>query len=185
MNRTLPKLAVAAIAVMLALTTACSSKSDNPGNNNAESQQTTSARKPKDQPFFPECGGVSDQTIAQLTRVSGLLNTAKNSVGCQWLQSGGILGPHFSFTWYRGSPIGRERKIETLSRTSVDDIDIQGNKGFIQTDPTTSSEILCEIGIQFGDDFFEWSISFDREPFPPACDVARQLAQQTITKMQK
>jgi uncharacterized protein DUF3558 len=186
-NRTVPKLAVAAVAAMLALTPACSSKSDNSSDNNAEPQQSTSPRKPKDQPFFPECGGVSDQTISQLTRVSGLVTTAKNSVGCQWLQSGGILGPHFSFTWYRGSPIGRERKIETLSRTSVEDIDIQGNKGFvaIQADPTTGSEILCEVGIQFGDDFFEWSISFDREPFPPACDVAKELARQTIAKMQK
>ena len=41
------------------------------------------------------------------------------------------LGPHFSFTWYRGSPIGRERKTEELSRTSVEDINIEGHGGFI------------------------------------------------------
>ena len=69
--------------------------------------------------------------MAEQTRVSGLVNTAKNSVGCQWLAGGGILGPHFSFTWYRGSPIGRERKTEELSRTSVEDINIEGHDGFI------------------------------------------------------
>ena len=82
-------------------------------------------------PFFPQCGGVSDQTIGELTRVTGLVNTANNSVGCQWLAGGGILGPHFSFTWYRGSPIGRERKTEELSRASVEDINIEGHDGFI------------------------------------------------------
>ena len=81
--------------------------------------------------MFPECGGISDQTIAEQTKVTGLVNTAKNSVGCQWLAGGGILGPHFSFTWYRGSPIGRERKTEELSRTSVEDINIEGHDGFI------------------------------------------------------
>ena len=63
--------------------------------------------------------------------MTGLVNTAKNSVGCQWLAGGGILGPHFSFTWFRGSPIGRERKTEELSRTSVEDINIEGHDGFI------------------------------------------------------
>ncbi len=69
--------------------------------------------------------------MAELTRVTGLVNTAKTSVGCQWLVGGGILGPHFSFTWYRGSPIGRERKTEELSRASVEDINIEGHDGFI------------------------------------------------------
>ena len=187
MIRVLPKLAIAAVAAMLALTTACSDKSHKPNDNNAGSQQaSTPQRDPNKQTFFPECGGVTDATVTQLTRVSSLVNTAKNSVGCQWLQNGGIQGPHFSFTWYRGSPIGRERKTEELSRTSVNDIDISGNKGFVavQEDPTMG-QILCEVGIQFGADFFEWSISFDRAPFPPACDVAKELSRQTIANMQK
>ena len=85
-------------------------------------------------PFFPQCGGISDETIIEQTRVPGLVNTATNSVGCQWLAGGSILGPHFSFTWYRGSPIGRERKTEELSRTSVEDINIEGHDGFIALD---------------------------------------------------
>ena len=118
-------------------------------------------------PFFPECGGVSDQTLAEQTRVTGLVNTARNSVGCQWLQGGGILGPHFSFTWYRGSPIGRERKTEELSRASVEDINIEGHSGFIALgeDPTIGNN-LCEVGIQFQDDFIEWSHQLRRAAVP-------------------
>src|SRR6476469_10201683 len=65
-------------------------------------------------------------------------------------------GPHFSFTWYRGSPIGRERKTEELSRNSVDDINIEGHDGFIAAgqDPTLGAN-LCEIAIQYNDDFIE------------------------------
>ena len=132
-------------------------------------------------PFFPECGGITDQTLAEQPRVTGLVNTARNSVGCQWLQGGGILGPHFSFTWYRGSPIGRERKTEELSRASVEDINIEGRSGFIAIgeDPTMGNN-LCEVGIQFQDDFIEWSISFTQQPFPDPCDVAKELTRQTI-----
>lgn len=131
--------------------------------------------------MFPECGGISDQTVAEQTRVNGLVKTAVNSVGCQWLAGGGILGPHFSFTWYRGSPIGRERKTEELTRTSVDDITIEGHNGWVAvgSDPILGDN-LCEIAIQFDDDFIEWSISFAEKGFPPACDVAKELTRQSI-----
>jgi hypothetical protein len=131
--------------------------------------------------LFPQCGGVSDETVTGLTRVSGLVNTAQNSVGCQWLAGGGILGPHFSFSWYRGSPIGRERKTEDLSRTSVEDVNIDGYSGFIAigTAPTMGDN-LCEVAIQFSDDFIEWSVSFAQKPFPDPCDVAKELTHQSI-----
>ena len=163
---------LAAVATLGTLT-ACSNSAGNP--DQPQSQQSP------DGPMFPECGGVSDQTIAEQTRVTGLVKTAVNSVGCQWLAGGGILGPHFSFSWFRGSPIGRERKTEELSRTSVEDVNIEGHGGFIAvgSDPMLGDN-LCEIGIQFNDDFIEWSVSFAEKPFPPACDVAKELARQSI-----
>jgi Protein of unknown function (DUF3558) len=134
-------------------------------------------------PFFPDCGGISDQTVGQLTRVSGLVNTARNSVGCQWLAGGGILGPHFSFTWYRGTPIGRERKTEELSRASVDDLTIDGHNGFIATgtDPALGNN-TCEVGIESSssDDFVEWSISFAQKTFPDPCQIAKDVSRQSI-----
>ena len=172
-------LAVAA-AAMMPVFAACSD--NNSGSTSPSAPQSQApAQNAAHGPFFPECGGISDQTLAEQTRVTGLVNTARNSVGCQWLQGGGILGPHFSFTWYRGSPIGRERKTEELSRASVEDINIEGHSGFIAIgeDPTMGNN-LCEVGIQFQDDFIEWSISFTEQPFPDPCDVAKELTRQTI-----
>ncbi len=124
---------------------------------------------------------MSDQEIAKQTQLQGLVNTAKTSVGCQWLAGGSILGPHISFTWFRGSPIGRERKTEELSRTSVEDVNIEGHNGFVASgdDPTLGTN-LCEVGIQFGDDFTEWSVSYSQKPFPDPCGVAKELTRQSI-----
>jgi Protein of unknown function (DUF3558) len=166
-------------AAMIPVAGACSdSKSNSPA---GPSSSAAPAQNASHGPMFPECGGITDQIVAQQTRVTGLVNTARNSVGCQWLQGGGILGPHFSFTWYRGSPIGRERKTEELSRNSVEDINIEGHAGFIAlgSDPTIGNN-LCEIGIQFQDDFIEWSVSFSQQPYPDPCDVAKELTRQSI-----
>lgn len=178
MRRRLSWMAIG-MATGVSLLAGCSDSSS--GTNNPSSSQPTAAKAASHGPFFPECGGISDQTVSQLTQARGLVNAGRNSAGCQWLQNGGILGPHFSFTWYRGSPIGRERKTEELSRTSVDDINIDGHRGFIAVanDPTLGDN-LCEVGIQFQDDFIEWSISYAEQPFPPPCDVAKELARQSI-----
>ena len=174
--------ALLAVLVIGALP-ACSSSSnpDQPQSQDQSGQNAPLSGNGKHGPMFPECGGISDQQLAEQTRVTGLVKTAVNSVGCQWLAGGGILGPHFSFTWFRGSPIGRERKTEELSRTSVEDITIEGKSGFIAvgTDPMLGDN-LCEIAIQFDDDFIEWSVSFAEKPFPPACDVAKELTRQSI-----
>ena len=171
----------AAGVALLPILAACSSGSgDSGGPDVPQSEEPQGAAKHG--PFFPECGGIADEEIAKQTLVNGLVNTAKTSVGCQWLAGGQITGPHFSFSWYRGSPIGRERKTMELTRTSVEDINIEGHDGFIGfTDSGPPLGVaLCEIGIQFDDDFIEWSISFDRKPFPDACAVAKELTRQSI-----
>ncbi|BCQ08221.1 putative lipoprotein LprB [Mycobacterium heckeshornense] len=178
MRRSVVALAVVA-ATSIPVMAACSDS----GSSQPQPTQSSSPASAEGQhgPFFPQCGGVSDQTVSELTKVPGLVNTAQNSVGCQWLAGGGILGPHFSFSWYRGSPIGRERKTEELSRTSVEDININGHSGFIAigSEPTLGDS-LCEVGIQFQDDFIEWSVSFNQKPFPDPCDVAKELTRQSI-----
>ena len=176
------KLAAVAVAVAAVLGACSNSGGDQPqGDGGSRESGGPVAGAGKGGPAFPECGGVSDQTVAEQTRVTGLVKTAVNSVGCQWLAGGGILGPHFSFTWFRGSPIGRERKTEELSRTSVDDISIEGHDGWVAvgTDPTLGDN-LCEIAIGFNDDFVEWSVSFSEQSYPPPCDVAKELMRQSI-----
>ncbi len=178
MRRRLSSIAIG-MATVVSVLAGCSSH--NSSGTNPGSTQPSPPPQASHGPFFPECGGISDQTVSQLTQARGLVNAGRNSAGCQWLQNGGIIGPHFSFTWYRGSPIGRERKTEELSRTSVDDINIDGHSGFIAVanDPTMGDN-LCEVGIQFQDDFIEWSISYAEQPFPPPCDVAKELTRQSI-----
>ena len=178
MRRDVAALALTA-ATLVPVVTGCSHSGSD------QSQSTESSGPASGQghhgPFFPQCGGVSDETVTKLTQVTGLVNTAKNSVGCQWLAGGGILGPHFSFSWYRGSPIGRERKTEELSRSSVEDININGHSGFVAigNDPALGDS-LCEVGIQFADDFIEWSVNFSQKPFPDACNIAKELARESI-----
>ena len=170
--------ALAAVCV-LPLLCACAGGSHGAGSQPSSSAAATS-RQATHGPFFPECGGVSDQTLAQLTGVAGLVVTARNAVGCQWLVNGSISGPWFSFSWFRGSPIGRERKNEDLSRTRVDDISIDGHSGYIAVASDRLGTRLCDVSIQYQDDFFEWSIQFVRKPFPDPCDVATELAHRTI-----
>lgn len=172
--------ALALTAATLIPTVAACSGSDS---NQAKSTESSAPASGEGHhgPFFPQCGGVTDETVAQLTQITGLINTAQNSVGCQWLAGGGILGPHFSFSWYRGSPIGRERKTEELSRSSVEDININGHGGFIAIgNEPTLGDSLCEVGIQFNDDFIEWSVSFNQKPFPDPCNIAKELTRQSI-----
>lgn len=172
-------LVASALTILIPAAAGCS---DSGGNKPGATASSTPQNGQGDHgAMFPQCGGISDQTVAELTKVTGLINTARNSVGCQWLAGGGILGPHFSFSWYRGSPIGRERKTEELSRASVDDINIDGHGGFIAVgNEPNLGDSLCEVGIQFQDDFIEWSISFSQKPFPPPCDIAKELARQSI-----
>lgn len=174
------KVLVAAAAVLIPLLAACGG-SDQPTGPDVPQTNAPQQGAAQHGPMFQECGGISDETIADQTKVPGLVQTARNSVGCQWLAGGGILGPHFSFSWYRGSPIGRERKTEELTRTSVEDVNIEGHDGFIAySDDPTLGISLCEVGIQFNDDFIEWSISFAQKPYPDACAVAKEVTRQSI-----
>jgi hypothetical protein len=172
-----------ALSIVAALQTtplaACSAGSPRPGSQ--PSSSPSAEPNTANGPLFPVCGGVSDETISRLTGVSKLLTTARNSVGCQWLAGGSIKGPLISFAWFRGSPIGRERKTEELSRNRVDDINIDGHNGFIAvaTDPRLGDR-LCDVGIQYQDDFFEWSVQFTRKRFPNPCDIAIELSRQSI-----
>ena len=174
-------LALAASALMMVIPTVAGCSDSGSNKSGGTISPTPGNAEGHHGPMFPQCGGISDQTVSQLTKATGLTNTARNSVGCQWLAGGGILGPHFSFSWYRGSPIGRERKTEELSRASVDDININGHSGFIAVGSESNlGDSLCEVGIQFQDDFIEWSVSFSQKPFPPPCDIAKELTRQSI-----
>ena len=172
--RRLPALILAA-ALLTPLFAACSS-----GSARSDGQPSSSPTVAQG-PFFPECGGVSDQTVTKLTGVAGPVATARTSVGCQWLPGGGVRGPVFGFYWFRGSPIGRERKSEELSGASVNDINIDGHSGFVAVRADTKfSDYYCDVGIQYQDDFIDWSIKFRTKPSRDLCDIAKELSRQSI-----
>ena len=171
---------VVLLAAAMLVLTGCS---DGGSNDDSPTTETESAPgKAGEGPFFGECGGVTTEDVARVTKVVGLTNTVNNPSVCEWVTSQDQLGPQFSFNWYRGSPIGRERATIQLSRDSVEDITIDGHSGFMG-----SSTGICEIGIAFGADFFEWSISYglpeDGQSTPSdddICAAAKTLSAQSI-----
>lgn len=172
------------VVVLLAAILVLTGCSDGDSTNQSPTTNTESAPgKAGEGPFFGECGGVTTEDVARVTGVAGLTNTVNNPSVCEWVTSQDQLGPQFSFNWYRGSPIGRERATIQLSRDSVEDITIDGHSGFMG-----SSSGICEIGIAFGADFFEWSISYgllpaDGQSNPSdedICAAAKTLSTQSI-----
>ncbi|RMB72428.1 DUF3558 domain-containing protein [Rhodococcus sp. SBT000017] len=130
-------------------------------------------------PFFGECGSVTDAEVQSAFAAGPFGQVTRNSVGCQW-ETVGFGGPGVSFSWYRGSPIGRERAGSELIGRPAKDIEIDGNPGF-----EAEQDTLCEIGVQFGDDFFHWSITYSFGPAArPPCDVGNELATLTVERKQ-
>ncbi|AFR50453.1 DUF3558 family protein [Gordonia sp. KTR9] len=133
-------------------------------------------------PFFGECGGVSLDEVVRITGFGGLTETVNNTSVCEWDTTGSRTGAVASFNWYRGSPIGREEANVKLSRDVTDKLEIEGHEGFIGY---TQSGQICEVGIGFGADFFEWSIRGDAatpRPIEEICDAARELATLSIER---
>ncbi len=150
------------------------------GSSDADATTTQAAGPSKPAPlgpFFGECGSVSDDEVKTAFAVSQLPVVYRNSVGCVW-EASGPQGPSVSFSWYRGSPIGREAAGSGLIGRPPEKIEVAGHSGF-----EGSIDGLCEIGVQYGDDFFHWSVTYAGTP-PTAqpCDVARKLAELTASR---
>nr|WP_307851715.1 DUF3558 domain-containing protein [Williamsia sp. CHRR-6] len=178
---------LAVLAAAAALTVGCS---DSGGGSDSGGTAIALPTEPAGSgPFFGECGGVDVSDVSKATGVNGLTNTVNNPSACEWVTGADQLGPQMSFNWYRGSPIGRERATEQLARASVENLTINGHSGFIASDLG-----ICEIGIAFGADFFEWSVSLgttartSTAPSPSAtadekvCEAAKTLSTLTIER---
>lgn len=170
-------LAIAALVVVALLGAGCGRDDSGDGTGARESDVAEAG------PFFGECGSVTDAEVAEAVGVSGFAGVVRNSVGCEWQTSPGQdkNAPHFSFSWYRGSPIGRERAGSELIGRPASDIEIGGHPGF----ESALSSRLCELGVQFGDDFVHWSIAYGKsDPTADPCTAARHLAELTVARGQ-
>ena len=128
-------------------------------------------------PLFPLCGGVSDEQVGRLTGAADLADVSKNSVGCGWLRTGSDQG--VIFAWYRNSPIGRERSVAELRGKQVDDVLIDGHRGFTAR-IADSPGAACETAIGFGVDFVEWAVYFEGSDIAEMCRIADEFTRETL-----
>lgn len=173
---------VAVVALSAALLAGCSGDDGGGAGDDPDNTPTAAAG-----PFFGPCGGVTTEDVIRITGFAGLTQTVNNTSACEWDASADRTGKVASFNWYRGSPIGREEANVKLSRATAKNIEINGHKGFIGYDQTQG---ICEIGIGFGSDFFEWSVSAAERgstattlpPIDTVCESARQLSRLVIER---
>ncbi|WP_024802066.1 DUF3558 domain-containing protein [Nocardia sp. BMG51109] len=132
-------------------------------------------------PFTGECGSVTDDEVRDLGQLPQISRAFKNSVSCNW-QSAGTTSPSVTFASYRGSPIERERAWVTAQGRNPERIEIAGHPGF--QDATATGDI-CDLAVQLGDDFFEWSTSTGifGQPGGDPCVKNRKLAELTVQRL--
>lgn len=172
--------AIAASAVTLLAVAGCGSDLDVRSESDAPKAPVQVLEPTEPGPFLGECGSVTDTEVSDAFGMPFAVTT-RNSVGCEW-EAGGIQGPSVSFSWYRGSPIGRERAGSELIGRPAQDISIGGNPGFM----ASRGGVLCELGVQFGGDFAHWSVMYgDATPVNDPCTVAQTLAEMSVSRMQK
>lgn len=170
---------VAVLAALAVAATGCG-RHDDSGGGNGNNGVPQAPAEAGTGPFFGECGGVTTDEVMQITGFGGLQNTVNNTSSCEWAAGSSRSGAVASFNWYRGSPIARERATEQLSRAVTKNLEIKGNKGFIAWDQT-----ICEVGMGFGADFFEWSVRADAlspQPVEQLCDATKKLATMSIER---
>lgn len=178
----MPKMLVAIVLLGVGATLAACG-SDGSGDQASSPDTVDAAQVTEPGPFFGQCGSVTDEEVTTAFGLPPFTSVTRNSVGCEW-ELGGSGSPSVSFSWYRGSPIGRERAGSNLIGRPATDIDVQGNPGFLASSQNAAGQdYLCEIGVQFGDDFIHWSVMYAY--FPPAadpCQVGRELAELTVQR---
>lgn len=161
------------LAVLLA---ACTAPEDEP---EQPAQETPQSAPPG--LFFGECGGVSADELMEVTGVRNVRLIERNSVGCRW-EDPSFFGARASFSWYRGSPIGRERTLVEFAGREVFEVTVEGASGQL-TGFAGRGTGICEVSIESGADFFVWSVVFDQLT-PPAdmCERVQTLAEMTVSR---
>ncbi|EGD54324.1 DUF3558 family protein [Gordonia neofelifaecis] len=165
-------LVLAATALLLA---GCSS---NGGGDEAGATETPKAGSG---PQFARCGGLTVDDVVSMSGMPGLKLAIDNTSTCEWRADAQRNGS-VSFNWYRGSPIGRERGTEQLSRDSTQDYEVDGQPGFI-----AHTEGICETAIAWDADFIEISLA---SPSSPAtgptinqdqlCGAAKRITEKVV-----
>ncbi|WP_028477056.1 DUF3558 domain-containing protein [Nocardia sp. CNY236] len=135
-------------------------------------------------PFVGECGHVTDDEVRDLGGFAEFSSVFRNAVGCNWV-SAGIDSRSITFASYRASPIEREREWVIINGRPPESITVAGREGFAAMGPDGR---ICDLAVQLGDDFFEWStaLGFSNLSMQPEnpCDRSRALAELTVQRLQ-
>ncbi|WP_405160519.1 DUF3558 domain-containing protein [Nocardia sp. NBC_01499] len=165
-------------AVLSLLLTACGSGG---GSDNTSTPLRPPPKVAALGPFIGECGNVTDDEVRNLVGLGQISQVLKNSVGCNWLSAGsGSTG--VTFASYRGSPIAREKAWVSTQGRNPQTIDVGGHAGWQALEPDGR---ICDLAVQLGDDFFEWSMSFGlfAQPSANPCDLMHKLADLTVQRL--
>lgn len=164
---------VLGLAVVFIAAAGCSDSGAD-GNEPTE-KSSTSTRTATEELFVGECGSMTDEQLSSITGIRGLTSTSKNGVRCRW--DAVDTGAYAMFTWYRGSPIDRERTVAAQIGREIGTFDADGHPGFT----AKGSDLSCEAGVESGDGFLHWSLnySFARPP-QDGCQVVEDLARATV-----
>lgn len=114
-----------AAAAALTLVGCASGNGDDAGMPDALPRTSTAAQPGA---FVGECGSLTDGEVYERAGMSGLKPSSRNGIKCRWEADGGAR--YVMFTWYRGSPIDRERSVAQGIGHEVHDLDIAGHRGF-------------------------------------------------------
>jgi hypothetical protein len=160
-------------ACVLALVAAgCGNSADD----SASATTTTPAPAPvSEELFVGECGSVTDEQVVDITGVPGLTAVSKNGIRCRFEASDS--GAYAMFTWYRGSPIARERTVAGRIGREIRAFDIDGHPGF----SARADDYSCEVGVESGDGFLHWSVNYVyATPTREICDIVGDLARAVV-----
>ncbi|SNS85348.1 Protein of unknown function [Rhodococcoides kyotonense] len=125
--------------------------------------------------FVGECGSMTDAQLSDITAVPGLTAISKNGIRCRWEAADS--GAYAMFTWYRGSPIARERTVAQSIGREIGVIDADGHPGFT----AKGNDASCEAGVESGDGFLHWSVNYVYATPPrDICEVVTDLARATV-----
>lgn len=123
--------------------------------------------------FLGACGSATAAQVAAVLPGPELVEV-RTGVGCDWRAPG--TGEGASFTWYRGSPIGRERALVEATGRRVQQLSIGEFDGYVARQ---AEGWICEVALGVEEDFFLWSVA-GAYPGVDLCEAATELAAGTV-----
>jgi Protein of unknown function (DUF3558) len=160
---------VSALAVGTVLLAGCGSSDD-------AAAPTSAAPGQKDGFRSGDCNGVTDQDITAAVGSGMFTKAVVSDAGCFWQENTlfGTVGAGMGIStwWYRGSDMDTERTLEQQAGRTLQELSLDGNKGFKAYDGNA-----CSFYVAKGGDVITWSIqTMNPAILPDLCSITERLA---------